>query len=52
MNTIEGSTLIALAIVAHAWVSRLQGPPKVLSVIGWVLNVLVILALLALWWRL
>ena len=51
MNTIDGNTLLVLVILAHAWVSRLQGPPKVLSIIGWVLNILVILALLALWWR-
>jgi hypothetical protein len=51
MNTIEGSTLIALAIVNHAWVSRIQGPPEVLSIIGVVINVLMFVAIAWLWVR-
>lgn len=40
------SVIVALAIVTHAWTARIVAPPRVLSVIGWVLNVLTCLALL------
>ncbi len=43
--------LVALAIVAHAWSSRIVGPPKLLSMIGWVLNALVVVALVSVWVR-
>lgn len=51
MNTLNGAALVALAIVAHAWVARIQGPPLLLSVIGWIINALVIVALLLVWVR-
>jgi len=47
----NGAALIALAILAHAWAGRLQGPPAALGVIGWVINILTIIALLAVWVR-
>ena len=48
---VTGSAVVALAIVAHAWQSRIQAPPQVLSIIGWIINLLVMVALLACWIR-
>lgn len=49
--TDNGAAIVALAIFAHAWVSRLQAPPPVLSAIGWVIVVLAFIALVAVWVR-
>jgi hypothetical protein len=43
------AAVIALVLFAHAWNGRMTGPPVLLSVIGWVVNVLAALALLAIW---
>jgi len=51
MQTLNGAALIALVIIAHAWAGRMQSPPIVLSVIAWVINVLAIAALAAVWVR-
>jgi hypothetical protein len=50
-TTVAGTCIVALAIVAHAWHGRMLGSPRVLSVIGWVVNVLALLALAACWIR-
>ena len=42
----SGALLIALAIVGHAWVTRIQGPPQVVNAAGWVVSLLVLLVLL------
>jgi hypothetical protein len=36
------AVLIALAIVAHGWAVRIQGPSRLMSTIGWTLNILAI----------
>lgn len=50
-TNVAGACIVALAIYAHAWHGRIIGPPKLLSVIGWIVNVLCALALLACWLR-
>jgi hypothetical protein len=45
------AALIAAAIFAHAWSGRIQGPPAVLSAMGWVIHGLTLLALLNVWVR-
>jgi hypothetical protein len=50
-TTVTGTCIVALAIVAHAWHGRMQGNPRVLSAIGWVVNILVMLALATCWLR-
>jgi hypothetical protein len=45
MTQAESVLLIALAIIAHGWAGRMQGPPAVLSAIGWAINILALLAL-------
>lgn len=47
-NEVAGSAIIAAAIIAHSWQGRIQGDPRILSAIGWVINVLVVLATAAL----
>jgi len=44
-HEVAGSAIIALAIFTHAWTSRIQGDPRVLSVVGWAMNVLTVLAI-------
>lgn len=39
----SGALLIAVAIFAHAWVSRLQGPPAVVNVVAWVVVTVTVL---------
>jgi len=51
LDTHNGAALLALAVFAHAWAGRLQGPPAVLSAIGWVIHVLTVVALLVVWVR-
>ena len=46
---VAGTCLVALAIYAHAWHGRMQGDPRVLSAIGWVINILCALALVRCW---
>lgn len=43
---VSGEVIVAVAIFAHAWTARIQGPPAALSAIGWVVNVLAAVALL------
>lgn len=43
------AAVIALVLFAHAWCGKIAGPPALLSAIGWVVNVLAMLALLAIW---
>jgi hypothetical protein len=43
---IEPNAAIALAIVAHACIGRLQGPPPVVNGFAWVLAVLIAVVLL------
>lgn len=50
-TTVTGTCIVALAIVAHAWQGRMVGNPIVLSAIGWVINILALLALAACWIR-
>jgi len=51
MTNDHGVVLVALAILVHAWVPRLVGPPVVLSTIGWIITALAILALASVWVR-
>lgn len=44
-----GVAVVALAIFAHAWCGRMQGPPVVLSIVGWVINVLTLIILIGCW---
>jgi hypothetical protein len=50
MSLGDAGVVVALAIVAHGWAGRMQGPPAVLSVIGWAVNIiaLIVLVLIAL----
>lgn len=48
-TTVAGACVVALAIFAHAWHGRITANPRVLSVIGWVINILAALALLGCW---
>jgi hypothetical protein len=50
-TTVAGAAIVALAIFAHAWHGRITGNPVLLSVLGWVINILTALALLACWLR-
>lgn len=34
---------IALAIMAHAWISKLSGPPAVVNAVAWVMVILITL---------
>lgn len=43
------AAVVALVIFAHGWNGRITGSPILLSVIGWVVNILAILALIAVW---
>jgi hypothetical protein len=48
----EGAlAVLALVLLAHAWSSKIIGNPFVLSVIGWVVNGLAVIALASLWVR-
>lgn len=49
--TINLYAVLALVILAHAWSARIVAPPIVLSVMGWVINILAMLALASVWWR-
>lgn len=48
-TNVAAACVVALAIFAHAWQGRIMGNPIVLSAIGWVVNVLCALALIACW---
>jgi hypothetical protein len=50
-TNVTGTCILALAVYAHAWHGRMHGNPIVLSAIGWVVNILCALALLACWLR-
>ena len=45
---VAGPAIIALAIFAHAWQGRIQGDPRILSAIGWIVQVVAALAIGAL----
>lgn len=51
IDEVSGSALVALAIFTHAWTARITAPPHVLSVIGWVMNLLTLLAIASIWIR-
>lgn len=42
---IETTATLALAVIAHAWITRVQGPPVVVNAVAWVLSLLITLAL-------
>lgn len=48
---VTGSAIVALAIMAHAWSGHIDANPKVMSVIGWVVNGLAAAALASCWFR-
>lgn len=50
-TTVAGACIVALTIYAHAWHGRMQGSVRLLSAIGWVVNILAALALAACWLR-
>jgi len=43
---IETSAILGIAIVGHAWISRVQGPAVVINAVAWVFALLVTLVLL------
>lgn len=51
MRIVSEMLLVALVIFAHGWVPRIVAPPKVLSLIGIVINVLAVLAIAGVWLR-
>ncbi len=34
---------LALAVIAHAFIHRIQGPPVVLNVVAWVMTILLVI---------
>jgi hypothetical protein len=51
-NNVTAVVIVALAIYAHAWHGRMLGRPRVLSAIGWVVNILTGIVLFLCWVRL
>jgi hypothetical protein len=51
VTTNYGVALLAISVFAISWQGRLQGPPAVLSAIGWVIQALTVLAFGAVWVR-
>jgi hypothetical protein len=47
----DAVAVLALVLLAHAWAPKLIAPPAVQSGIGWVVNVLAMVALIVLWFR-
>jgi len=43
--------MIALMILAHGWQKRILGDPVLLSVIGWVINIVAIIMMVVCWYR-
>jgi len=41
---IESGVALALAVIAHAWIGRISGPPQVVNVVAWVMVILLMLA--------
>lgn len=37
--------VVALAIVCHAWIGRIQGPPQLVNAVAWIVAVLTLLVL-------
>ncbi len=50
-NNVTAIVIVALAIFAHAWHGRILGNPRVLSAIGWIVNILTAIVLLLCWVR-
>lgn len=44
--TIEAGAVLALAVLAHAWITRVQGPPAIVNAVAWAMAVLLTLVLL------
>lgn len=49
IETGAASALIAAAILGHAWVHRISGPPQVVNAVGWVYAALVTLMIASQW---
>lgn len=43
--------ILALALLAHGWIPRMTLTARVATAVGWVLNILAMLALAAVWLR-
>jgi len=43
---IESTAVLALAVIGHAWISRVQGPAVVVNAVAWAFALLVTLVLL------
>ena len=43
----DGSYLIALAIVAHAFIGQITGPAPTKNAAGWIIGILVLVLILA-----
>lgn len=43
---IETSAILALAVIAHAWITRIEGPPRVRNLVAWVMASLLTIVLL------
>lgn len=42
---IETTAVLALAVIGHAWISRVQGPPVVVNAVAWAFALLITLVL-------
>lgn len=42
---IETGAVLALAVIGHAWITRVQGPPAVVNAVAWVFALLITLVL-------
>jgi hypothetical protein len=38
---IDITASIALAIIGHAWITRVNGPPQVVNVVAWVFGLVI-----------
>lgn len=43
---IESGVVLALAVIGHAWITRVQGPPQVVNAVAWLFALLITLVLL------
>lgn len=44
---LEPVIVLSLAVLAHGWRANIYGPPALLNALGWAINLLAVLALIA-----
>jgi hypothetical protein len=44
MHSVDQGIALALAVIAHAWIGRIQGPAPIVNVVAWVMVILLMLA--------